>query len=291
MVRYLETNNLIPESQFGFRKYRNTELCLMENINHIINGIQNNDNLRSIVTCIDIQKAFDSININRLLYIMIELKIPKQIVHWYFNFLKNRKYYVNINRKHSKFKNFKNGVPQGSISGPILFIIYMSSLDKYLFHNIKRINFNNNKNYNINNNTIMNQYNYININKILNQYNISIKLFADDMTIITSDNNINNGINVLQQLLNLIFEWSILAKLKFAKGKSELLLITTSNYEKIKHINNNNINIDLKLIHNKLNNVKIGMDIIIRKKYIKIFELFIDEALIFTQHLQKIKNK
>lgn len=65
-----------------------------------------------------------------LLRIMQRLEIPRYLVEWYRSFLIDRRYCVKFGNEDSKSARFALGVPQGSISGPLLFTIYLSTLTK-----------------------------------------------------------------------------------------------------------------------------------------------------------------
>ncbi len=73
----------------------------------------------------DIEKAFDKICHQGLLFKMHTLKITPKIANWIKEFLKNREYYVKVNKQKSENKKIITGLPQSSILLPILFLIYI----------------------------------------------------------------------------------------------------------------------------------------------------------------------
>ena len=127
LMEYLESNKLLSNSQHGFRSKLSTETALMKVNEHIYNNIDNKK--ISLLLLLDLSKAFDSVSHDILFNKMHQMKINS---FWFKDYLKNRVQSVKLNGVMSSPKRIDYGVPQGSILGPILFIIYINDMAKVL---------------------------------------------------------------------------------------------------------------------------------------------------------------
>ena len=121
---YFKSNKLFSDSQYGFRPNHSTEQATLELTDRIISAMDNND--VPIGIFLDLSKAFDTIDhailLSKLEHYGVD-GIPLQLVK---NYLTNRKQYVKLNEVNSNLLPINTGVPQGSILGPLLFIIYIN---------------------------------------------------------------------------------------------------------------------------------------------------------------------
>ena len=79
---------------------------------------------------IDLQKAFDTINYNFLLDKLLPIGFSKNAISWYESYLAERHFTVEVAKMVSKCSKISCGVPQGSILGPLLFLIYVNDMSQ-----------------------------------------------------------------------------------------------------------------------------------------------------------------
>ena len=181
---YLSENGLLYKYQSGFRNSYSTESCLINLTDYIRTEIDNGKYCGMVL--LDLQKAFDTVDHDILLYKLKAMGMSKLCVKWMSSYLVNRKQVVDVHGTVSSFYNVTCGVPQGSILGPLLFLIY--------------------------------------VNDMVDAVNCRLILYADDSTLIVSGKSIEDIENSLCAEMNSISKWLIDNKLSLHMGKTESIL-------------------------------------------------------------------
>ena len=123
LFNYLREHKLISMYQSGFTPGDSTTNQLVS-IYHVCTALENQADIQLIF--FDISKAFDKVWHKGLLFKLESIAIKYPLIKWFENYLSNRKQRVVINGKSSSWKTINADVPQGSVLGPLLFLIYIS---------------------------------------------------------------------------------------------------------------------------------------------------------------------
>ena len=183
-VKYLEENEIIANSQFGFRKGRSCVTNLLSFYTRVIDEVDNRDGWVDAVY-LDIKKAFDRVPHKRLLGKLEHIGgLRGKILKWMRDYLKDREMRTVIKDNYSSWSKVTSGVPQGSVLAPIMFQIYINDMQEGLTS-------------------------YIN-------------LFADDAKLLRVIRNQNDCME-LQRDIDKIYEWSKRWKLEFNAKKCHVM--------------------------------------------------------------------
>ena len=126
LTQFLDTHRIIFKYQFGFRKNHSTIQAVIEIADNIIEYIENGYLVAGIY--LDLSKAFDCVDHEILLTKLAHYGIRGNMLLWLRDYLTNRKQYTYVNNTCSKLNSVNIGVSQGSVLGPLLFIIYMNDI-------------------------------------------------------------------------------------------------------------------------------------------------------------------
>ena len=181
---YLREHKLLYEYQSGFRAAYSTETCLVH-LTDYLKLEQDKGNYVGMVL-LDLQKAFDTVDHEILLQKLEALGLHKSAMDWFNSYLQERQQVVDIGGTLSKPTTITCGVPQGSILGPLLFLIY--------------------------------------VNDISSSVTCKLLLYADDSALIVADKDTEVIQHRLSKELESIREWLIDNKLSLHLGKTESIL-------------------------------------------------------------------
>ena len=187
IVKHLELNNLLCKNQHGFRKGRGCLTQLLKHIDRILNNFLNGHDTDCIY--LDFAKAFDKVDHQILLAKLYTYGIRGKLLAWFKSYLSDRDQTVVVKGSHSYPAKVQSGVPQGTVLGPILFLIYINDLSKCIKHSV-------------------------------------ISHFADD-TRISKAITETSDVSLLQEDLIETITWSDKNKMKLHEDKFELLCHTT----------------------------------------------------------------
>ena len=166
----------------GFIHGDSTTYQLIDMYNSFCEAVDSGKEVR-VVFC-DISKAFDRVWHNGLLFKLKSIGIIGNLLNWFSNCLADRKQHVAINGNTSEFKLVEAGVPQGSILGPLLFLVY--------------------------------------INDIVRALDCNVRLFADDTSLYIVVENPLHAANILNNNLGRIYRWAGVWLVDFNATKQNL---------------------------------------------------------------------
>ena len=197
LISFFSKHNILYENQFGFQSNMSTEYAVNQVLNYIVETLEKNE----VGVCIflDFAKAFDTVNHDILLDKLERYGIRGIALSWIRNYLINRMQCTEIGDVQSELELIKCGVPQGSVLGPLLFLIYINDI--------------------------------VNSSKLF-----QFTLFADDTSLYYSCKNTHNLEKVINDELAKISDWLSANRLSLNVAKSKLLYFTNKNRNFLKGI-------------------------------------------------------
>ena len=189
LLKYIDKSNILYKYQFGFRKKHSTEHALIELVDQIRLNMGGNQ-----MTCgifIDLSKAFDTVNHQILTDKLEHYGIRGKALEIFKSYLNNRKQYVQLENSKSQTRPISCGVPQGSVLGPLLFILFINDLYKCCPDG-------------------------------------KVRLFADDTTIFFHKNNINDITTTGKTIMTQLATWLKANKLTLNADKSSFTIFKSN---------------------------------------------------------------
>jgi exonuclease III len=251
---YLSENNLIDELQFGFQPNNSTFHPMIHLLNHISKAMNNKEYTIGIFC--DIRKAFDCVPINTLLMKLRKFGIHGNMLNWFESYLTGRNQFVKFGLFDSDPVEIDSGVPQGSILGPILFLIFFNDLPKTTL--------------------------------------LKVLLFCDDTTILASGKNLNELVEFVNAELKNISQWFRANQMSLHPNKTKFTIFyPTPSLIPWNEINlyfddnePNTLNPN-PLLRHRIDFVNHESDI----PAIKFLGIFLDPALNFKVHINELNKK
>ena len=192
LTNYLLKQNIIYPEQYGFLRGRSTEHAMLDIIHKIIDAIENKQ--FSVGVFLDLSKAFDTINHKILLAKLHHYGIRGIALDWFCSYLTNRSQYIDTGLSCSTSQPVTCGVPQGSVLGPLLFLVYINDMPTF--------------------STVL-----------------SYILFADDTTGIYNSPSLDEAFTVINNEINSLYIWFSSNNLQLNASKTKLVLFMTRQKE------------------------------------------------------------
>ena len=190
LMNFLEENKLLSTRQFGFRPQMSTDLAATLLLDDIRKSVDKGQLVGALF--VDLSRAFDTISHSNLLTKLPTYGIDGKELTWFEDYLFNRSAQVSYNDVLSEVHQLKSGVPQGSILGPLLFVLFFNDITDVIETNIVK--------------------------------------YADDTVIYWADKDVTNLSKILTNEMKKLEKWMVENELilNAKKGKTEVFVFGTA---------------------------------------------------------------
>lgn len=187
LAEYIEQNDILIRQQSGFRKQHSCETAINLMLSNWMDNIEKNQEI--VAVFLDFKRAFETID-RKLLIKKLEIYgCDENALEWFANYLTDRNQKVKIDDKISESITVQNGLPQGSVLSPLLFVLYINDINLIMDHS-------------------------------------SLNLFADDTTMTVADNNPENAFKKMNHDLAKLDDWLRYNKMALNIKKTNFMHIT-----------------------------------------------------------------
>lgn len=184
---YLESNKIVTEHQSGFRKQHSCETAIQVVVDEWKLAVSEGNMVG--VVFMDLKRAFETVDRERLLGKLYQYGIRGEVLEWFKSYLEGRTQKVKINNKESKLVTTEYGVPQGSVLGPLLFVVYINDIVKMC------------------------------------PEGCNIKMFADDTLVYVNGESCEELERKLNAVFAIVEEWMNVNKLKLNANKTKYMIV------------------------------------------------------------------
>ena len=198
LYKYFKKNNIIDLRQFAYQREKGTTQLLEMFVDRINQSLDRG--IHMICIFVDFKSAFDTINHTKLLQILESVGIRGNILGWFKSYITERTYSIKLGQYISESKAMERGVPQGSILGPLLYLLYVNDVGKCF--------------------------------KLCNYYS-----YADDILITCRHVDLESAQNNLQSEFNTFMKWAHDKELIINRKKTKVMHIRTPKMKSYSSIN------------------------------------------------------
>jgi hypothetical protein len=205
MIEFIETNNLLSENQYGFRKRKNTTTAIMHLLKEVLDTFHDKKVL--VALFLDLSKAFDCVEHEHLIVKLERYGFRGIFLDVLSSYLSNRMQYVDVGGAYSNQLDVQYGVPQGSVLGPLLFLIYINDIN-YIMPELNKV------------------------------------LFADDTVLCKAGHNCNDIIQRMNDEIKILCDWLNSNGLALNENKTKFIVFTRQHYESNVNLQINGVSIE-----------------------------------------------